>query len=92
MARVLILASTLIGLGACAVGTPSPEALAASMRSVTADAIGIQDTSAISIENPKRLPTKWEWKAVHAGVAFACNADDSLRLPDCSPLSENHGG
>lgn len=92
MSRCLILFAGLIGLCACTASVPSPEDIVATLRDATATAISVQDPSGISIENPQRLGTKWEWRAVHAGATYACNADDGLRLPDCSQVSENHGG
>lgn len=92
MSRYLLLFPSLIGLCACTASAPSLEDVAASLRNATATAISAQDPSVISIENPQRLTTKWEWKAVHAGATYACSADDSLRLPDCSQVSEGNGG
>lgn len=92
MSRSLVMFCGLISLWGCTASAPSPEDIAASLRDATATAISVQDASAISIENPQRLTMRWEWRAVHAGVAYACNADDRMQLPDCSRVSESHGG
>jgi hypothetical protein len=92
VSRSLVLLSSLIGVCGCTASAPSQEDVAASLRKATAIAIAAQDPSGITIENPQRLTMRWEWRAVHAGVAYACNADDRMQLPDCSQVSANPGG
>jgi hypothetical protein len=92
VSRSLILLSGLIALGACTAAAPSQEDVAASLRAATATALSLQDSSGITIESPQRLTMRWEWQAAHAGATYACNADDRMQLPDCSQVSENHGG
>jgi hypothetical protein len=92
VSRCLLLLPGLIALSACNPSVPSPEDIDASLRSATATAISVQDPADIRIEKPQRLTTRWEWSAVHAGATYVCSADDSLRLPDCSQVSENPGG
>lgn len=86
MSRSLLLLSVIAGLPACAAGVPSKEEVAASLQKVTATVIAA-DATTISIEHAERFAAKWEWRAVHAGKAYTCNADNRMRLPDCSPVS-----
>lgn len=92
MSRRLSLFAVLIPLCACTGSAPSPEEIIASLQDATAIATSIENPQDISIEETQRSVSKWEWKAVHAGAIYACNADDRLRLPDCSRVSEVQGG
>jgi hypothetical protein len=87
MQRHLLLLLSAASLSACDAGVPSREEITASLQKVTAQVIEASDPTAIGIETPERLPAKWTWRAMHHGQAYACNADNLLRLPDCSPTT-----
>lgn len=86
MSRCLFLLPVLVGLAACTAGVPSNEEVTASLQKVTASVIAAPDPLAIGIEEPERLAAKWEWRAVYAGKTYNCNADNLMRLPDCTPV------
>ncbi|MEY2758085.1 MAG: hypothetical protein RIR33_1863 [Pseudomonadota bacterium] len=87
MSRNLLLLLPVIAIGACAAGVPSTEEVSASLQKVTASVLAGADPAAIAIEAPERFAAKWTWRAVHDGKAYSCNADNLLRLPDCSPTT-----
>jgi hypothetical protein len=87
MSRNALLLLPAIVLCACAAGVPSTEEVNASLQKVTASVLTGADPATITIEAPERFAAKWTWRAVHDGKAYACNADNLLRLPDCSPTT-----
>jgi hypothetical protein len=87
MLRSLLSVLCLAGLSACTAGVPSKAEVTASLQNVTAAVIAAPDPTAIAIEDAQRFPAKWEWRALHAGRAYTCNADNRLRLPDCVAIS-----
>lgn len=87
MPRSLVLFLHASVLAACTAGVPSTAEVTASLQKVTASVLAGADPAAIEIEAPERFAAKWTWRAVHEGKAYACNADNLLRLPDCSPAT-----
>lgn len=69
-------------LSACG-AAPTSEDYRTSLRGVTAEALGIADPSSITVTSEARANAKWTWKAAVAGVTYACDADDAMRLPSC---------
>jgi len=69
-------------LSACA-GAHSQGDYNASLKAVTAGAIGVADPASITVTGEARADAKWTWKASVAGRIYACDADDQMRLPSC---------
>ncbi len=74
--------AVLAALAACA-GAQTPEEARAALREATAGALGIADPASITVTGEARANAKWTWKAAVAGLAYACDADDQMRLPSC---------
>lgn len=74
--------AVLAALSACGVA-PTAEDYRTSLKGVTAEALGVADASTITVTSEARVNAKWTWKAAVAGVAYACDADDAMRLPSC---------
>jgi hypothetical protein len=72
----------LAALSACG-AAPTAADYQASLRGVTAEALGLADASTITVKDEARVNAKWTWKAAVAGVNYACDADDAMRLPSC---------
>ena len=63
------------------------EDIDASLKSATALAIPGSDPARIEVLNPELLKAKWVWQAKIDGKAYACDADDQMRLPSCQATS-----
>jgi hypothetical protein len=81
----LRISAGLVALGALAAcaGAQTSEDYNASLRTVSASAIGIADPATITVSGESRATAKWTWKASVAGKTYACDADDQMRLPTC---------
>jgi ABC-type uncharacterized transport system auxiliary subunit len=66
---------------------PTQEDIDASLKSATASAIPGSDPARIEVLNPELLKAKWVWQAKVDGRAYACDADDQMRLPSCQATS-----
>ena len=44
--------------------------------------------STITVTSEARVNAKWTWKASVAGVTYACDADDAMRLPVLGQVAE----
>lgn len=73
-------------LSACG-AAPTAEDYRTSLRGVTAEALGVADPASITVSSEERVNAKWTWKAAVAGVTYACDADDAMRLPSCAKES-----
>ncbi len=80
----LLLAAQLI-LVACAAPTAADDQ--AGLHQATLEALPGADATAIQISDAVRLPSKWTWKVSAAGKAYICDADDRMRLPQCTPAT-----
>lgn len=74
---------TPLALVACA--APAPDADHGALVRATIEALPGTDATAIQISNAERMAAKWTWNASTAGKTYACDADDKLRLPQCTP-------
>jgi hypothetical protein len=72
-------------LAACSGSTPRD--IEASLKTATASAIPGSDPSRIEISGQELLKAKWIWSAKYDGKAYACDADDQMRLPSCQATS-----
>ncbi len=72
----------LVALASCGDAQTS-EDYRASLRDLTAGALGVADAASIAVTEEARVNAKWTWKAAVAGVTYACDADDQMRLPSC---------
>jgi len=72
----------LAALSACA-GAQTAEDYRLALRTVSAEAIGVADTSSITVSGEMRAGAKWTWKASAEGKTWTCDADDRMRLPSC---------
>lgn len=72
-----------LALVACA--APAPGADHNAIIQATIEALPGTDAATIQISNAERMAAKWTWNASAAGKAYACDADDQLRLPQCIP-------
>jgi ABC-type glycerol-3-phosphate transport system substrate-binding protein len=72
-------------LAAC--GGPSTEDIDASLKAATASALPGSDYDSIQILNSELFPAKWVWQATVDGKAYACDADNRMRLPSCQATS-----
>ena len=66
---------------------PTQKDIDASLKSATASAIPGSDPAGIEVLNPELLKAKWVWQAKVDGRAYACDADDQMRLPSCRATS-----
>ncbi len=74
-------------LAAC-VGTETPEQLHSKIQKATAEALGGKvSAEAVVVVNFERKSASASWHAVVANVAYLCNSDEQLNLPDCAPQS-----
>ena len=73
---------SLAALSACA-GAQTPEDYRLALRTVSAEAIGVADTSSITVSGEVRAGAKWTWQASVQGKTWTCDADDRMRLPSC---------
>jgi hypothetical protein len=80
----LILAGGAMALSACAVGAPMPTS-EAKLREATVAAIQGVNPAQIVISEVNRQPAKISWRVTAGAKIYACDADDSYRLPSCSP-------
>ncbi|MEQ1779868.1 MAG: hypothetical protein ABMA14_00800 [Hyphomonadaceae bacterium] len=80
----LIIASGALALSACAVGAPLPTS-EAKLREATVAAIQGVNPTQIVISNVDRQPAKISWRVTTGTKSYACDSDDSYRLPSCSP-------
>lgn len=80
-ARALLVAPLI--LAACA--APAVIDDEAGLRKATLEALPGVDATAIQISDAVRASSKWTWKVSVAGQAYACDADDQMRLPQCAP-------
>ena len=78
----LLLASPLI-LTACAAPAPGNEN--AGLHQATLEALPGIDATTFEITDAVRASSKWTWKASVSGKTYACDADDQMRLPSCTP-------
>ena len=72
-------------LAAC--NGPTPEDIDASLKAATASAIPGSDPAGIEVLNSELLQAKWIWQAKVDGRAYACDADNRMRLPSCQATS-----
>lgn len=79
--RSLLLLAPFV-LTACA--APGPDADHGALVRATIEALPGTDAAAIQISNAERMAAKWTWNASAAGKTYACDADDKLRLPQCT--------
>jgi hypothetical protein len=85
-ARMIVSAFAAAGvLAAC--NAPTQKDIDASLKSATASAIPGADPAGIEVLNPEHLKAKWVWQAKVDGKAYACDADDQMRLPSCQATS-----
>jgi hypothetical protein len=80
----LIIAGGALALSACAVGAPLPTS-EAKLREATVAAIQGVNPAQIVISNVDRQPAKISWRVTTGTKSYACDSDDSYRLPSCSP-------
>jgi hypothetical protein len=73
-----------LGLVACS--APTQEDINASLRAATASAVPGSNSERIEILKPELLKAKWVWQAKVDGKAYACDADDRMRLPSCQAI------
>lgn len=78
----LLLAAPLI-LAACA--APAPGDDQAGLHKATLEALPEIDAAALEITDAVRASSKWTWKVSSSGKTYACDADDQMRLPQCTP-------
>lgn len=74
-------AAGVLAAACAAAGPPTDEV--ASLRQVTAEAIGLPSQSDITISDQQRTVAKWSWQAAAGGKRYACDADQDMRLPSC---------
>jgi hypothetical protein len=84
--RIIVSALTAAAVLAACNG-PAPEDIDASLKSATASAVPGSDPARIEILNPELLQSKWVWQAKVDDKAYACDADDRMRLPSCQATS-----
>jgi len=72
-----------LALAACA--APAPGADHNAIVQATVEALPGTDAATIQISNAERMAAKWTWNASTGGKLYACDADDQLRLPQCTP-------
>jgi|LakMenEpi03Aug12_release.lakeMendotaPanAssembly.Ray.scaffolds.fasta_scaffold240278_3 hypothetical protein len=53
------------------------------LRAVSAGAIGVADTSSITVSGEVRAGARWTWKVSADGKTWTCDADDRMRSPSC---------
>ena len=80
-ARLLLVAPLI--LAACA--APAPVDDQAGLHRATLEALPGVDASAIQISDAIRASSKWTWKVSASGKTYTCDADDQMRLPQCTP-------
>lgn len=80
--HALLLLSPL-AFASCA--APAPGADHNAIVQATVQALPGTDAATIQISNAERLAAKWTWNASAGGKVYACDADDQLRLPQCTP-------
>ena len=78
----LLLAAPLI-FAACAAPAPGDEQ--AGLHRATLDALPGIDGASVEITDAVRASSKWTWKVSVSGKTYACDADDQMRLPSCTP-------
>ena len=79
----LIIASGAMTLSACTVGGPLPTS-EAKLRAATVAAIQGVNPDQIVISDVNRQPAKISWRVTTGEKTYACDSDDSYRLPSCS--------
>jgi len=72
-------------LAAAACAVPAPGADHNAIVQATIEALPGTDAATIQISNAERMAAKWTWNASAGGKLYACDADDQLRLPQCTP-------
>ena len=85
--RRLFVCAVMASASLAACNGPTPEDIDASLKSATASAIPGSDPAGIEVLNPELLKGKWVWQAKVDGKAYACDADDQMRLPSCQATS-----
>ena len=84
--RILLTAlAAASSLAACS--GPTQKDIDASLKSATASALPGTDPATIEVLNAELLKAKWIWQARVDGKAYACDADDQMRLPSCQATS-----
>ncbi len=78
----LLLAAPLI-LAACA--APAPGGDQAGLHQATLEALPGIDAAAVEVTDAVRASSKWTWTVSVSGKTYACDADDQMRLPACTP-------
>lgn len=76
------LALAIGALGACAAGAPLPTS-EAKLREATAIAIAGIDPAKVVISDVDRQAARISWRVTANAKSYACDADDSYRLPQC---------
>jgi hypothetical protein len=77
----------LVAASSCAACTPelTPEEVEGKLKAATASALAV-DPSTVTIMEPQATQTRRIWRAETGGRVFACDADRSFAVPDCSPV------
>jgi hypothetical protein len=81
--RARLLFAVPLILAACA--APAPADDQAGLHQATLEALPGIDATAIQISDAVRASSKWTWTATISGKSYACDADDQMRLPSCTP-------
>ncbi len=82
---ILCMLASAMTLAACA-ATETPEQLQEKVQKATAQALGAGvRPEAVVVVNFERKSASASWHAVIANVAYLCNSDEQLNLPDCAP-------
>jgi hypothetical protein len=74
-------------LAACS--APTQQDIDASLKAATASAVPGSNPERIEVLNAELLKAKWVWEAKVDGKAYACDADDQMRLPSCQARSSS---
>lgn len=85
-ALAMVLAATAAALSACAGAATMPTS-EAKLREATLTAIEGIDPARIVISGVNRQPAKISWRVTAGDKTYACDADDSYRLPWCQPAT-----
>jgi hypothetical protein len=78
-------------LSACT-AAPADGEVTAKLSGATLTALAAGKSEAVVISNARSTPVRWDWEAVVAGKTYACDADNYMRIPSCSPLQEQAAG
>lgn len=81
-AACVLIAAPMI-LAACAAPAPGDEQ--AGLHRATLEALPGSDAATVVITEAVRASSKWTWQASVSGKTYACDADDQMRLPSCTP-------